>query len=47
MYGFMWWYFAGENKRRRDGKQDAKIVGMSEEEIAELGDKNPRYVYTI
>jgi len=34
------------NARRARGEEDWKIEGMSEEEIAELGDKNPRFVYT-
>ncbi|MCJ1258782.1 hypothetical protein MMC24_006615 [Lignoscripta atroalba] len=47
VYGFMWWYFAAENKRREEGKEDATIEGMAEEEIAELGDRNPRFRFTI
>ena len=47
IYGFMWWSFAQKNAQRRDGKEDDKIAHMSEEEIAELGDASPRYLYTI
>ncbi|KAK5239833.1 hypothetical protein LTR16_011450 [Cryomyces antarcticus] len=46
VYGFMSWYFARENRRRKNGVEDGKIAGMSEEEIAELGDRNPRFAYT-
>lgn len=46
VYGFMSWYFARENRRRKEGKEDGKIVGMTEEDIAEMGDRNPRYIYT-
>lgn len=47
VYGFMWWYLARENKRRKEGREDGKVAGMTEEEIAELGDRNPRYMFTI
>jgi len=47
VYGFMWFYFARVNARRARGEEDWKIEGMSEEEIAELGDDSPRFVYTI
>ena len=47
VYGLMWWYFARENQRRKDGREDSRIAGMTEEEIAELGDRNPRYIFTI
>lgn len=36
-----------ENSRRREGKEDTKIANMSDEEIEELGDASPRFVYTI
>lgn len=47
IYGGMSLYLARINKRRREGKEDYKIAGMTEEEIKGLGDKNPRFVYTI
>ncbi|KAI9766193.1 MAG: hypothetical protein M1835_007233 [Candelina submexicana] len=47
VFGFMWYWFAGLNAKRRAGLEDDRIAGLSEEEIAELGDKNSRYVYTI
>lgn len=46
MYGLMWWVLSRENQSRQDGKQDAHVEGMSEEEIAELGDESPRFRYT-
>ncbi|PWY75868.1 MFS general substrate transporter [Aspergillus eucalypticola CBS 122712] len=45
VYGLMWWYYHGKNKRREQGLEDEKIVGMSEEEIEEMGDRNPRFRY--
>lgn len=47
LYGFMSLYFARRNAGRRDGKEDGKVAGMSEVEIAELGDESPRFMFTI
>ena len=47
VYGIMWWVFAQKNKRRREGKEDVHYEHISEEEIAELGDESPRFIYTI
>lgn len=38
---------ARENTRRQEGKEDARTANMSDEEIEELGDASPRFVYTI
>ncbi|KAI8930945.1 hypothetical protein NX059_011960 [Plenodomus lindquistii] len=40
-------YFRRMNKRKREGKEDWRIEGKTEEEIAEMGEDNPRYMYTI
>ena len=42
---FMWAYYTYMNKRRAEGKEDHKIAGLTEEEIEELGDDSPRFVY--
>ena len=47
IYGFMSLYLSHVNKRRREGKEDHKIAGLTEAEIEVLGDKSPRFVYTI
>ncbi|PVI03288.1 MFS general substrate transporter [Periconia macrospinosa] len=47
VYAFMWWYFSMVNARRARGEEDHKIEGMTDEEVAELGDDSPRFVYTI
>ena len=47
IWGFMSWHLARLNKARREGKEDAKIEHMSDEEIEELGDASPRFFYTI
>ncbi|KAH7082842.1 major facilitator superfamily domain-containing protein [Paraphoma chrysanthemicola] len=40
-------FFRMENKKKREGKYDYLMEGKTEEEIAEMGEKNPRYMYTI
>lgn len=40
-------YFRMMNKRKLSGKEDWRMEGKTEEEIAELGEDNPRYLYTI
>ena len=47
VYAFMWFYFARVNARRDRGEENHKVEGMLDEEIAELGDDSPRFVYTI
>lgn len=46
VYSFMSIYFRTRNERRATGKEDGLVAGLSEEEVAELGDENPRFVYT-
>ncbi|KAL8876577.1 MAG: hypothetical protein Q9198_005255 [Flavoplaca austrocitrina] len=47
IFAFMSWYLSRQNDRRNRGEEDAKFANMAEDEIAELGDKSPRFVYTI
>ncbi|KAL8654294.1 MAG: hypothetical protein Q9226_003494 [Calogaya cf. arnoldii] len=47
IFAFMSWYLSKQNDRRRRGEEDAKVANMSEDEVAELGDKSPRFVYTV
>tara|TARA_R110002060_G_scaffold63558_3_gene72816 strand:- start:1732 stop:1869 length:138 start_codon:yes stop_codon:yes gene_type:complete len=42
-----WFIYARANKRRDAGLEDYKVEGMTEDEIAELGDESPRYRYTV
>jgi hypothetical protein len=42
----MMFYFIRRNKARRNGEEDHLIEGMTEDEIAELGDENPRFMFT-
>ncbi|KAK4142433.1 putative transporter-like protein [Dichotomopilus funicola] len=45
IYLFFWGYFRHLNKRRDEGKEDYRVVGMTDEEIDELGDESPRFRY--
>jgi hypothetical protein len=39
-------YFARANGRRSEGKEDEKMAALSDEDVEELGDRSPRYVFT-
>lgn len=43
LYASMYFHFKRENASRAQGKRDAKIQGLSEDEIVALGDENPRF----
>lgn len=47
IYAFMWFWYRRENQRRADGKVSEKYRDLSEEDMKELGDDSPHYVYTI
>jgi len=47
LYGCMSLYFNRVNARRQRGDEDAKVAGMEEEEIVEMGDRSPRFRFTI
>jgi hypothetical protein len=46
LYGLLALYFTRRNAGRREGREDHKMAGKSEEEIAELGDESPRFIFT-
>jgi hypothetical protein len=46
IYGSMSAYFSYANRRRSRGDEDSKKEGMTADEIEELGDRSPKYVYT-
>lgn len=46
IYALMSWYFFNANEYRAVGREDWKLEGKTEEEIAELGDQSPRFNYT-
>ncbi|KAL8902125.1 MAG: hypothetical protein Q9207_004874 [Kuettlingeria erythrocarpa] len=45
LIGLLWWAMVRINKRREAGDEDAKIMGLTQEEIDGLGDESPRYQY--
>lgn len=47
LYSLLSFFLARENRLRREGKEDYKIERMTDEEIEEIGDKSPRFLYTI
>jgi hypothetical protein len=47
VYGVMSFHFARLNRQRAAIGDDSTAVGLNKEEIEELGDRNPRYVYTL
>ncbi|KAF1917602.1 major facilitator superfamily domain-containing protein [Ampelomyces quisqualis] len=47
LYTALHFYFRIQNKKKREGKYDYLMEGKTEEEIAEMGENNPRYMYTI
>jgi len=48
VYGFLWFWFARENKKRAAGlAMLPEHEGLSDEELAELGDDRPRFRYTV
>lgn len=46
IYMLFWAFFRRRNQEKANGKDDAKVAGMTEEEIEELGEHNPRFRYT-
>jgi hypothetical protein len=46
-YAILWFTLDRINKRRENGEEEHLIAGMSDEEVAELGDDSPRFKYTI
>ncbi|KAI4205287.1 MAG: hypothetical protein LQ350_000610 [Teloschistes chrysophthalmus] len=43
--GVLWYTYVRTNERRRAGLEDEKVRGMTDEEIDELGDESPRYIF--
>lgn len=41
----LWWYMVRMNRVRKAGKEDYKVVGMTEEQIKSMGDRSPRYIF--
>lgn len=47
IYGVLWWFLVNENRKRREGQMDHLIANLSEGEIDELGDRSPKFMYTV
>ena len=46
-YCVLWFYFSSVNASRERGAQDHRVEGMTDDDIAEMGDDSPRFRYTI
>ncbi|KAJ5542683.1 Major facilitator superfamily domain general substrate transporter, partial [Penicillium sp. DV-2018c] len=47
VYGGMWFSYRVINRRRVQGLEDEKIASLSDQEIQEMGDRNPRFLYSL
>jgi sugar phosphate permease len=47
LLGCMSFYFKAANGERARGEDDGKYAGLAKEELDELGDRNPQFIYTI
>ncbi|CAO1598317.1 hypothetical protein XANCAGTX0491_002086 [Xanthoria calcicola] len=43
--GVLWWSMVNTNRKRAAGKEDWKVSDLTDEEIDELGDKSPRFIF--
>lgn len=46
-YAVMWMQLGRINSRREKGEEEHLIAGMTDEDVAEMGDDSPRFRYTI
>jgi hypothetical protein len=46
IYLGMIFYYGRANTNRAMGREDWKLEGKSDEEVEEMGDRSPRYIYT-
>ena len=47
LYTSLHFWYRNQNNRKVEGKEDYRMEGLSEQEINELGEHNPRYLYTL
>jgi len=47
VFSFMHFYFKWDNKKKLRGDYDHLVEGMTEAEANELGERNPRYLWSI
>ncbi|KAI4227926.1 MAG: hypothetical protein LQ349_006632 [Xanthoria aureola] len=43
--GVLWWSMVDTNRKRAAGKEDWRVSDLTDEEIDELGDKSPRFIF--
>jgi hypothetical protein len=43
----MWFHLGRINSRREKGEEEHLVEGMTDEDVAEMGDDSPRFRYTI
>jgi hypothetical protein len=46
-YAVMWFHLGRINSRREKGEEEHLVEGMTDEDVAEMGDDSPRFRYTI
>ncbi|KAF8311067.1 high-affinity nicotinic acid transporter-like protein [Clavulina sp. PMI_390] len=46
IHSILWISYHIANRRRAEGKEDYKTEGMTDEQVEEMGDESPRFVYT-
>ncbi|KAL4881806.1 putative MFS transporter [Aspergillus karnatakaensis] len=44
-FGSVWAYYLWENKQRKDGKREGVVDALTEDELKELGDRSPRFIF--
>jgi hypothetical protein len=47
IYACMSLYFRQRNSRRKEGLENKTVEGKTADEIAEMGDESPRFVFTV
>lgn len=46
VYTTLHFWYRTQNKTKLEGSEDYRMEGLSDEEISELGEHNPRFLYT-
>ncbi|KAF1837939.1 MFS general substrate transporter [Decorospora gaudefroyi] len=46
-YAILWFTLSRINSRRKKGEEEHLVEGMSEDDVAEMGDESPRFRYTV
>ncbi|KAI5288519.1 hypothetical protein KEM54_005149 [Ascosphaera aggregata] len=46
IYAYLSWHYGKINRRRDQGLEDYKMEGLLDDEVSEMGDRNPKFRYT-